>query len=125
MNRSSSAGQQELALDVARFLTLVEQNAFFLRETNRVPANRRVLINQRLYPEIYTFILQSRTAIVLPPAIMNDAVLAAGNNLYTSVLSGLNTPEEGFCSFFDEITNIEGLGVIEDRDACKTEIEIP
>ncbi len=98
-NRSSSSRQFELALDVARFLTNVEQNASTMRKTSRIPANRRVLINQRLFPEISTFILQSRTAVVLPPDLMTPAVLTAGGNIYTSVLSGISDPAEALCAF--------------------------
>lgn len=99
LNPASSAKQTALAVTVAQFLTNEEQSTIFMRETGRVPANRQVEVNFRIYPNIAAFATQSRTAVFLPNGVSLTDLSELGNLTYANVLSGLQTPLEAVCDF--------------------------
>ena len=91
---ASSSPQQALAQDLAAFLTNVEQQTTFMRQTERIPANTRVRINARLSPVVASFAEQARASVALPLSDQINDIVRLGNEAYTRVLEGLVTPAE-------------------------------
>lgn len=117
LNTASSAQQTAVALEIAQFLTNQEQSTQFMRQAGRVPANRRVEVNSQIYPNMYEFTLQTRTAVVLPPHIPRQAIVDLGDLAYANVLSGLMLPLEAVCDF--------GRGVLVVAPELGTETTLP
>ncbi|HMR64745.1 MAG TPA: extracellular solute-binding protein [Anaerolineae bacterium] len=103
----SSEGQARIALALARFLTNQQQSIRFMREIDRVPANRQVNVDPRIYPTVAGFARQATTAIILPNELDKDRFYAAGDRAYVSALSGLQTPEEAVCRFGQEVAALQ------------------
>lgn len=99
----SSDGQARTALALARFLTNQQQSIRFMRDLDRVPANRQVNVDSRIYPTVAGFARQATTAIILPNELDRDRFYAAGDRAYVSALSGLQTPEGAVCRFGQEV----------------------
>ncbi|MBI1296166.1 extracellular solute-binding protein [bacterium] len=91
---ASSSPQQVLAQDLAAFLTNVEQQTTFMRQTERIPANTRVRINARLSPVVASFAEQARASVALPLSDQINDIVRLGNEAYTRVLEGVVTPAE-------------------------------
>jgi ABC-type glycerol-3-phosphate transport system substrate-binding protein len=91
---SSSGAQTRLALDVASYLTNIEQQTALMRQNGRIPANMRVRINARLLPVEAAFAAQSQAAISPPIGPTIDELFRLGSEAYTQVLEGLATPAE-------------------------------
>lgn len=89
INQSSSDHQVELALALADFLTNAEQNARLMREANRVPANRRVRVDQQTFPVIAGFAAQARTAIAVPQQPQMETLVDAGEDMLRGFLTGI------------------------------------
>lgn len=98
----SSDGQARIALALARFLFNQQQSIRFMRELDRVPANRQVNVDPRIYPTVSGFARQATTAVILPNELDRDRFFAAGDRAYASALTGLQTPEEAVCRFGQE-----------------------
>ncbi|KAA3655678.1 MAG: extracellular solute-binding protein [Chloroflexi bacterium] len=88
-NQASSNHQIELALALADFLTNAEQNARLMRDTNRVPANRRVRVDQQTFPVIAGFAAQARTAVPVPQGPQMETLVASGEDMLRGVLTGI------------------------------------
>ena len=73
-----------------------------------MPANPDVRVDQRIYPNVFGFAQQSRTAVVIPNEIAVDPFVEAGNRAYVNVLAGALTPEEAVCNFGRDIARLQG-----------------
>lgn len=108
LGSSSSASQREIALRAAQFLTNTQQSRTYFRTLNRVPANRRVIIDPRVHPRIASFVEQSRTAVSLPNVLFRDTLYELGDRAYANVLSGILTPSEAVCEFGQAVVELQG-----------------
>jgi maltose-binding protein MalE len=117
----SSTQQNRTAAALATFLANQQQGIRFMREIKRVPANPGIAIDPRLYPVPNGFARQARTAVVLPNEIPIDPFVAAGNRAYTSVLSGLLSPDEAVCRFGQEVVTLMGYaaGDVDFPEGCE------
>lgn len=113
----SSDNQERVALELARFLTRPQQNATFLREARRVPANIRVSVDPRVYPVLGAFYNQARTAVMLPNTLDQETIFEIGDRAYANVLSGIMTPAESACEF--------ALEVVATQDLPPDEVDLP
>ena len=102
-NPASSDRQSALAHQLADFLTNAEQGNVLMRELGRVPANQRVRVNSRLYPEIAVFAQQGRLAANLPRPVRPLVLGDLGNGVYTAVLSGARTTQGAVCEYTQTI----------------------
>jgi len=105
----ASPKERIIADELATFLVNQQQSIRFLRELDRVPANRNVSVDPRIYPNVYGFSQQSKTAVVIPNEIIADAFVEAGNRAYANVLSGSLTPAEAVCNFGREVAELQGF----------------
>ncbi|MCB0197505.1 MAG: extracellular solute-binding protein, partial [Anaerolineae bacterium] len=103
----SSDQQTRTALALAQFLSNQQQSIRFMRDLNRVPANRQVNVDPRIYPTVSGFSRQANTAVILPNELDRDSFYAAGDRAYVSTLAGLLTPEEAVCRFGQEVIAAE------------------
>ena len=117
LNTASSQRQQRLALSLAQFLTNPEQSLIFLREAGRVPANRQVRVDARVYPLLAGFVAQSQSAVVIPNWIDLPAFTALGDAVYSNVLAGVLSPAAAVCQF--------GLDVARTQSIPLTEFTLP
>ena len=104
-NQSSSNHQGELALALAEYLTNAEQNARLMRETDRIPANQLVRIDQQAFPVIAGFAAQARTAVAVPQLPQMGALVAAGEDMLRSVLTGLVDVNEAALELAQTVNN--------------------
>ena len=107
----SSPEERIIADELAAFLVNQQQSLRFLRELERVPANPDIWVDRRIYPNVYGFSQQARTAVVIPNEVPADPFLEAGNRAYVNVLSGALTPEEAVCSFGREVSEFMGYTI--------------
>lgn len=112
---SSSGAQTRLALNVATFLTNIEQQTTLMRQTARTPANTRVRINVRLLPRIAAFAMQARTAVAPPIGVAAAEIFRLGSEAYTRVLEGLATPAEAAVETTQAINALMGYEVALDE----------
>lgn len=98
-NRASSDRQFRLAQQLARFLSNSEQNSTLMRDVGRVPANQRVRVNSRAYPEVAPFVQSGRTAVVIPLALETLITQTLDDSVYTAVLTGVEEPEAAVCAW--------------------------
>lgn len=104
----TSLEEKTVADELAAFLVNQQQSILFLRELDRVPANPDVGVDPRIYPNVYGFAKQSRTAVVIPNEIAADPFVEAGNRAYVNVLTGALTPVEAVCNFGREVAEVQG-----------------
>ena len=104
----ASPEERIIADELAAFLVNQQQSIRFLRELDRVPANPNVRVDTRIYPIVYGFAQQSKTAVVIPNEIAADPLVEAGNRAYIKVLSGALTPAEAVCNFGREVAEFQG-----------------
>ena len=104
----TSPEERIIADELAAFLVNQQQSIRFLRELDRVPANPNVRVDPRIYPNVYGFAQQSKTAVVIPNKIVADVLVEAGNRAYANVLSGVLTPAEVVCDFGQEVAASQG-----------------
>lgn len=104
----ASDDEMAIASELAAFLVNQQQSIRFLRELDRVPANPNVRVDSRVYPTVYGFAQQGRTAVVIPNEIAADPVVEAGNRAYVKVLAGVLTPDEAVCNFGREVARFQG-----------------
>lgn len=95
-NTYSSPAQARTALKLAQFLTSVEQQIRLLRgdQADRIPANRRVRIDSRVYPALAAFRIQVRTARPVHDLSQIADLLRQGDEIYLQVLTGVISPDE-------------------------------
>lgn len=94
INPASSGAQTQLALLLASFVSNTEQASLLMREAQIVPANRRVRVDERIYPAVHGFREQVQTALPLPNLPQLLRVRELGDDLMVRVLEGLVTPSE-------------------------------
>lgn len=102
-NPASSSRQQEAALTLGRFLTNAEQGAIFMRETNRVSANRRVRVDSSAFPIVAGFARQVQTAVLPPQDPAWHNVVTQGEELIVTVLAGEEEAGTAVCTFLANI----------------------
>lgn len=103
-NSASSERQQAAALTLGRFLTNAEQGAVFMRETDRVSANRRVRVDSRAFPIVSGFAKQVQTAVLPPQDPAWREVVAGGEDVIVRVLAGEEEAGTAVCTFLAEIS---------------------
>ena len=107
-NRASSPAVMELALDLAQFLTNVEQQTLLALGTESgIPVNNQVRIDQRLSPIQAVLVAQSKTSVAVPldyDYIAEGIAREYGNLLYNKVLQGEMEPTEAAAKL-TQITN--------------------
>ncbi len=108
----SSGNQAKIASELAIFLTNQQQSIRFMRDLSIVPANTAVQVDIRIYPNVFGFSQQAKTAVVIPNEIPSTPLKTAGDRAYVSVLSGILTPAEAVCRFGREVIAIEGYAPI-------------
>jgi len=104
----ASHNEAIIAEELATFLVNQQQSIRFLRELDWVPANPAVRVDSRIYPNVFGFAQQTKTAVVIPNEIIADPFIEAGNHAYISVLSGVTTPSEAVCNFGKEVAKTQG-----------------
>lgn len=113
LNTASSQRQQRLALSVAQFLTNPEQSLILLRDAGRVPANRQVRVDARVYPLLAGFVTQSQSAVVIPNWVDLPAFTALGDAVYNNVLSGVLAPAAAVCQFGLDVALAQSIPLTE------------
>ncbi len=113
----TSTQQARIGESLAAFLINQQQSIRFMRELGRVPANRAVSVDPRIYPLVNGFAQQTNTAVVIPNEIPFQVLQEAGERAYVTALSGLQTPDEAVCAF--------GIEVSEALEYNKDEISLP
>jgi arabinogalactan oligomer/maltooligosaccharide transport system substrate-binding protein len=106
--RFNSPEEMTIVNELAAYLVNQQQSIRFLRDLDRVPANPSVRVDRRIYPNVYGFAQQSRTAVVIPNQILVDPLVEAGNRAYINVLSGAMEPAEAVCNFGREVAEFQG-----------------
>jgi maltose-binding protein MalE len=100
--------ERMIANELSAFFVNQQQSIRFLRDLDRVPVNSNVRVDPRVYPNVYGFAQQSKTAVVIPNEIVADTLVEAGNRAYANVLSGVLTPVEAACNFGQEVAVSQG-----------------
>ena len=103
----ASPNEKIIGEALAAFLVNQQQSIRFMRELDHVPANPDVRVDPRVYPNVYGFFQQIKTAVVVPNEIIADPFVDAGNRAYVSVLSGTHTPAEAVCDFGREVAQTQ------------------
>ncbi len=106
-NEASSRSTTKLALQLAAFLTNVEQQTKLALETESlIPVNSKVKLDRRLSPIQAVLIAQSKTAIAVSLDYVNDfgnADQRYGEPYYRLVMAGEMSPEEAAEKFAEII----------------------
>ena len=114
-NQASSTANRELALDLAKFMTNVQQQKKLTVETKALIAtNVGVKLDSRLFPKQATLLSQSRTSIVIPLEYIYQALTVVetgkyGDRLYNQVLQGEIEPTEAARKITQKLNHIIGL----------------
>ncbi len=107
----SSPNQQRLAVELAKFVTNSEQSGRLMRLAGHVPANTRVRINARLNPIAAAFATQARNAVPTPTRPEYEAVMRLGNEAYSRVLEGGESPADVAFALTNTINEANGFAV--------------
>lgn len=119
-NLSSSRNQKKLALELAKFLTNIEQNTVLMRETGRVPVNQRIRVDSRVFPAIAGFSAQASTAVAPSNLPQMEFVRESGTNTYTEVLQGATDLTQATLKLTDQVNQEFGFESIEpSSEACQ------
>ncbi len=108
INAASSPRQAALALALAQFLTNAEQSIILMREAGLVPANRRIQVDNRVFPQLASFVAARQGAVVVPGDLPWPDFFAVGDAIYANVLAGVLTPDEAVCQFAREVNVLRG-----------------
>jgi len=120
-NHATPPPQTETAVLLAKFLTNANQSATLMREIGRVPANRTVKVDPRIYPAEAGFAAQARTAVAYPNLPQMEPITAGGDDVYKAVLQGVIEPTEA-AAFSQDINLAFGFDVTEpENDQCTQE----
>ncbi|MGK7875224.1 MAG: extracellular solute-binding protein [Xenococcaceae cyanobacterium] len=102
-NQASSPGATKLALQLAQFLTNVEQQTKLALQTESlIPVNSNVKIDERLSPIQAVLFTQSKTAVAVSLDYMSlrgGTGREYGNRFYNRVIEGEMTPREAASEF--------------------------
>ena len=95
-NQYSSRNQHQLAIELAQFMTNVQQQRYAQTAVSLTPSNRNVSIDRRLFPLQSTLLAQTRTSIGLSLDDIDDIVRGRefSNSVYAQVISGQLDPDE-------------------------------
>ncbi len=118
LSTASSDDQSTIALAVAHYLTNSQQSTTFMRDLGRIPANRNVEVDPRIYPNLYGFHIQGRTAVTLPNQLRRDAFYAAGDRAYVERLVRRTDTGRGSLRFRARGDRHPGLCAGTGRHAC-------
>lgn len=125
LNPASSKQQAGAAITLAQFLTNIEQSTTFIRELDRVPANRRVRINANVYPAVSGFLSQIGTSVALPDVPQVDHLLREGDDAIIRVLEGILDPVDAATNITQAVNEAFGFPVVETNPpTCEREGEI-
>ena len=108
-NRASSSATIQVALQLARFLTNVEQQTQLAIQTESlIPVNSQVKLDRRLSPIQAILLAQSKTAVAVSLDYLNqfERGLEYGELFYNLVLEGVITPREAALAFKQKITEM-------------------
>lgn len=108
-NSASSDPAIEASIQLAQFLTNVEQSAAFVREVSLVPANRRARIDGRAYPHIAAFATQARSSVAIPNIPQMQTILEQGNTTLVRVLEGVIEPNEAAIELAQSVNSAHGF----------------
>lgn len=117
-NSSSSPSSHESALELAVFLTNLEQSNTFMRDLQLVPTNRRVRVDLRTYPAIAGFIEQTRTSVSIPYLPQVTRLIEEGDNTLLQVLEGVLEPNTAADQLTTTINAEFGLDTVEVPQSC-------
>lgn len=117
-NPSSAPSVQTHAIDLAIFLTNLEQANTFMRDLQLVPANRRVRVDLRTYPAIAGFIAQTRTAVTVPYLPQVTRLLEEGDDILLQVLEGVIDPNTASSELTTLINSEFGYDTVEGQTTC-------
>ncbi len=117
-NPSSAPITRDHALDLALFLTNLEQANTFMRDLELVPTNRRVRVDLRTYPAIAGFIAQTRTAIAISHQPQMTRLLEVGDDMLLRVLEGVIASNTASAEITTIINSEFGLETIESPVTC-------
>jgi len=112
-NPASSRNQSKLALELAKFLTNIEQNTVLMRETRRVPANQQLRVDPRAFPLIAGFAAQARSAVPMSNWAQMAVVRELGSNSYTEVLQGVTDLTEAAVKLTNQVNETTGFELVE------------
>lgn len=116
---ASSPNQHAAALNLASFLTNIEQSTTFMRELGRVPANRNVRVDPRAYPIVSAFLAQSRTATPISTREPFDVLLAEGDAATLRVLEGVLEPVTAVNQITTSVNERFGFEVVQTFERCE------
>lgn len=120
-NQASPPHQTEQALLLAAFLTNPAQSTTLMRETGRVPANRTVQVDPRLYAAEAGFAAQARTAVSIPNFPQTEFLVRRGDDITRSVLEGVLGVTEAALLLTAEVNEATGFAPLDTALAlCRT-----
>ncbi len=120
-NHATPPQQTETAVLLAKFLTNANQSTTLMREIGRVPANRTVKVDPRIYPAEAGFAAQARTAVAFPNLPQMEPITTGGDDVYKAVLQGVIEPTEA-AALSKEVNLAYGFDVTEpETDRCTQE----
>ncbi len=119
---ASSENQRKISLDLAQYLTKAEQSATLMHRAEQIPANAKVRINPRLYPQAAAFLAQAPSAISLPNTNSMNEAWSVAERAYSQVLSGIITPVEAAMSTTTAVNDLNGIKQAEKVDTVCTNL---
>lgn len=114
-NQASSTANRELALDLAKFMTNVQQQKKLTVETEALmPINVGVQLDSLLFPTQAVLLSQSQNSIVIPLKYISQAEVALergeyGDRLYNQVLQGNIEPTEAARKLTQKLNSMFGF----------------
>ncbi len=108
VNRNSA--EQDLAVELIRFfINNAQQRRIALSNFGQIPLNRHIVFDERFAPVTATLLEQSQYTTVIPLShvAVEDVLRVKGTNMYTQVLEGILTPEEGVTQLVESINSGE------------------
>ncbi|MGK7930717.1 MAG: ABC transporter substrate-binding protein [Microcystaceae cyanobacterium] len=97
LSRASNPRQAEIALELAQYLTNLEQQNRIEVAIPFLPSHKNATVNRRLFPLQATLLDQAQTSLAIPLDDAKRAEIIAENGeiIYQKVLIGALTPQEG------------------------------
>lgn len=109
LNTYATPQQKQLAIEFAKFMTQPDQQLALVSGQDQVvmPITTKVVLDQQLLPTIATFAAMVENAV--PFAISKvyrlDRLRFYGDQLYTQVLQGSDSPNNAVSQFLDRVNN--------------------
>lgn len=111
VNAAAAPAQQELAVELATFMTNPEQQLSLLRNGLYVPANLNTRISPGAYADIAAFEAQARGGIPWTGAGAPIKVLKLFYDTYARVVEGQSTPGEAVARLVEQYRELTGEDV--------------